>query len=242
MRRLGSSKALLATAVLTLGLSVGAQAQLSNFQAATIGGITTSLFGTGVKDGQSYKVWQFGLKAQGSTSLTFGGNTYQITQIFGVIQAYAAPGATSLAGDINNVVDDSAISTVRANPPAWDLLLNGNNDKIGFDHPGASNRINNGTLPYAPTFAWYDPNPPNSGNNPVNGQAIGSVPAGDALVWGWHLTYVNPSTGAVATAFFFGNPGGQLPPSGIPEPAFYQLSALLGLGGLGLFRLRRARK
>jgi hypothetical protein len=29
------------------------------------------------------------------------------------------------------------------------------------------------------------------------------------------------------------------PPTAVPEPAFYQLSALLGLGGLGLLRLRK---
>lgn len=98
-----------------------------------------------------------------------------------------------------------------------------------------------------------------AGGSPANGLAIGSTGT-------WTFTFTGTGLGALTTQDFvntktdgeflyvrfkgFNNGksdkvGAEVcppPPAPVPEPAFYQMSALLGFGGLGALRLRRSRR
>ena len=63
--------------------------------------------------------------------------------------------------------------------------------------------------------------------------------------WGFHFSYTTDPTlkSGITTAYYKGLPGENgFPPNSIPEPAFYQMSGLLLLGGLGAMRMRKNRK
>lgn len=246
MRMGWNGKALAVTMVLMLGLAAGARQaraqhpDIDRYHAANLLGLTVSSVGnasdtkaTPALGGGTYQLNLAGVALFRDLNGTFASNSvvnadWKIDTVFGFFEVadpkglpsgtkfLSAVGSTVGTGWKTNANPDLGGFTAAATDPE-----SPSGDALKTAFPGSK-----------ASFSWGKA-------QTKKGSTVHDY-TGD-IFWGFHVRATYNGVQTTGWIYGFGN-GSKFPGSGgpdIPEPAFYQLSALLGLGGLGLYRLRR---
>lgn len=172
-----------------------------------------NIFGVGLTEVSAAPNFNYSVSLHQGDYFTLGNapTKYYINQIFGVYQLFNTPISTKT--NVSGPLGWSNVDDYKNNTHTGQMF--------GFKHPSnsGSGRIDIGESLSGFVFA---------SNTPSD--------------FGFHFSYSTDSTftTGVTTAYFKDSPGDEgFPPQSIPEPDFYQMSALFILGGVSILRRRK---
>lgn len=237
--------AVAAAFALTLGLGTQAKAQVDGFSGHKI----VDISGWRVKDGAT-TVFQplagggsYSIELDAGAWFKFDGSStkHYLTKLSAFYQLYTNVGVPNGT----DVADPRPTNPTL--PTGWskDNPIT-NSEKQAWGYVAENESYNTGSsvlFPAGSTGRTY--------NGSVGNFAFNSatpIDANNTVLWGFHVgwtdtpytfdTNTDPTTNTANVYWQF---EGGVPPSSIPEPAFYQMSGLLILGGLGALRMRKNR-